>query len=256
MAAEKNTAHENAAGTSAARPSGTVVAELGRPETPAETAVRKAHDSRMYRQRKTVNNLVFSLLVSLGAVLLIVLMVPRGTGGFEDYSVDVAAAASTSSPSTGRQLIVPEVPAEWKAKQADLRTDGSIQYWYIGYTTANGAYAAVVQAFDTERAAVDERWIAERLEKQTATGTETIGGIEWTVYDHSERSPDGANVLFGLEGRLGDTTLLVFGTDRPEVIRELAAQVAAFGGATVGSGGGDGIVGDAPSDPGRSATGE
>lgn len=206
---------------------GGIVAELGRPETPGETAARKAENSRLYRQRKTVNNLVFSLLVTLGAVLIIVLMVPRGTGGFEDYSVDVAAVASTDSSSSGRQLVVPEVPADWKAKQAGLRADGGVEYWQIGYTTSNEAYATVVQAFDAEGQAADARWIADRLEQQTATGTETMGGIEWTVYDHTDRSPDGANMLFGLEGRAGDATLLVFGTDRPEVIRELAVAVAA-----------------------------
>lgn len=229
---------------------GTIVAELGRPETPAETAARKAHDSRMYRQRKTVNNLVFSLLVTLGAVLLIVLMVPRGTGGFADYSADVQAIASSSSASIGRQLVTPEVPADWKAKQASLRTDGSITYWQIDYTTSNEAYAAVVQAFDAEGDEVDERWIAEKLEEQAPTGVETIGGVEWTVYDHPRRSPDGANVVFGLEARIGDTTLLVFGTDRPEVLRTLAASVAGYGGATV-----DGTAVDGTAGTGTAVTG-
>ena len=56
-----------------------VVAELGRPETPSETTSRKAEQSRLYKQRKTVNNLVCSLLVSLGLVRVMVLVVPRGT---------------------------------------------------------------------------------------------------------------------------------------------------------------------------------
>lgn len=204
----------------------TVVAELGRPETAAETAARKANDSRLYRQRKTVNNLVFSLLVTVGAVILIVLMVPRGVGGFEDHSVDVATIAADTSASIDRALVVPGVPEDWKAKQAQLRTDGSITAWYIGYTTGNGAYAAVIQAFESGGGAVNERWIAEQLEAQTATGSERIGGINWTVYDHPERSPDGANMIFGLEGAVDDTALLVFGTDTPEVLRTLAADVA------------------------------
>lgn len=33
-----------------------IVAELGRPETASETASRKAEQSRLYKQRKTVNN--------------------------------------------------------------------------------------------------------------------------------------------------------------------------------------------------------
>ncbi|XPP27796.1 MAG: DUF4245 family protein [Leucobacter sp.] len=205
----------------------TVVAELGRPETAEETAARKAKDSRLYRQRKTVNNLVFSLLVTVGAVLLIVLMVPRGVGGFEDLTVDVAATAADTSASIERALVAPEVPEDWKAKQAKLRSDGDVTSWYIGYTTSGGAYAAVVQAFNPNGGEVGERWIAEQLEAQSATGVEQIGGIEWTVYDHPERSPDGANMVFGLEGAVGDTALLVYGTDRPEVLRDLAASVAA-----------------------------
>ena len=41
-----------------------VVAELGRPETPDETAARKAASSAAYRSSKTVRNLVVALLVS------------------------------------------------------------------------------------------------------------------------------------------------------------------------------------------------
>src|SRR5690606_11019766 len=98
-----------------------IVAELGRPETPEETAARKANDSRLYRERKTVNNLVYSLIVSLGLVLVIVLLVPRGTGGFADVDVDVEELAAQASPSAGIELVAPTVPEGWKAKQAKLR---------------------------------------------------------------------------------------------------------------------------------------
>lgn len=206
-----------------------VVAELGRPETAGETAARKAEQSRLYRQRKTVNNLVFSLLVSVGAVLIIFLMVPRGTGDFDARAVDVAALAAEHSPSAGRELIAPEVPEDWLARRAEFRTEGSVNSWQITYNTPkpNEAYIAVVQAFDTSGREVDERWIAERLEQQSATGTEQLGGAQWTVYDHPNRSPDGANMIFGLEHRTGDTVLLVFGTERPEVLRMLAIDALA-----------------------------
>ncbi len=55
-----------------------VVAELGRPETPEETAERKAENSRNHRNRQTVNNLVLSLIATVAVVALIVLFVPRG----------------------------------------------------------------------------------------------------------------------------------------------------------------------------------
>lgn len=209
-----------------------VVAELGRPETAAETAARKAENSRLYRQRKTVNNLVFSLLATLGMVLLIVLIVPRGSDVWKGHSVDVAKAAAEIAPTAGHPLVVPEVPEGWQAKQAELRSGtGGIAYWYIGYTTvtASGgeAYAAVVQAFTADGSPVDEAWIAQQLEAQAATGTETVGGFEWTVYDHGDRNADAANMLFGLQTQLEQTSLLVYGTDAPEALRGLAASVAA-----------------------------
>ncbi|UOQ56235.1 DUF4245 domain-containing protein [Leucobacter allii] len=210
-----------------------VVAELGRPETPAETAARKATDSRLYRERKTVNNLVFSLLVSLALVVVMVLIVPRGDDAFSEHAVDVPSLASEASPSAGRELAAPEVPAAWKAKQATLRGSGDgVTAWQINYTTVDEttgaeAYAAVVQAFTADGSPVDETWIATELEQQAATGTEEIGGISWTVYDHPDRDPDSSNMRFGLVGDWQGDAILVYGTDSAATLRVLAADVAA-----------------------------
>ena len=54
-----------------------IVAELGRPETPEETANRKAERSRLHRSNQTALNLVAALIVCLVVVLLIVLVVVR-----------------------------------------------------------------------------------------------------------------------------------------------------------------------------------
>ena len=202
-----------------------VVAELGRPETPAETAARKANDSRLYRERKTVNNLVYSLLVSLALVIVIVLLVPRGTGGFSDVDVDVAELAEQATPSAGVELVAPEVPEGWKAKQAQLRhsqSDG-LTYWMINYTTTDEQYASVVQAFTADGSPVSATWISQQLEGQDPTGEELLGGAEWTVYDHTDRDPDSANMLFGLETHTDDFALLVSGTESPANLRALAA---------------------------------
>lgn len=211
-----------------------VVAELGRPETPSETSARKARDSRLYRQRKTVNNLVFSLLVSLGLVLVIVLVVPRGTDTWSRHSVDVAEAAAQNAASAGVPLVAPETPEGWLPKQAELRrsNSGDILYWYIGYTTAAGAseaYAAVVQAFTESGAPVDDEWIAQQLESQVATGTDAFGGHDWTVYDHQNRNADQANMLYGLRTDLGRSVLLVYGTDSSDALRGLAEAAVAPG---------------------------
>lgn len=72
-----------------------IVAELGRPETPEETFARKAESSRLYRKRKTINNLVYSLLVSLGLVVFIVAIVPRNETPVA-FDVDFASEAQSA----------------------------------------------------------------------------------------------------------------------------------------------------------------
>lgn len=200
-----------------------IVAELGRPETAAETAARKAEGTRLYKSRKTVNNLVFSLLVTVGLVFVIYLLVPRGVGDFADRSVDVAKAAESAGASY--TLAVPAVPDTWKAKQATLTVDSGVTFWQILYTTENEAFASVVQAYTPDGEPVPAKWIAGKLEDQSPTGTEQLGGIDWKVYDHQDRKADKVNVRFGLEGAVGTNTLLVYGTDDASTIRVLATQV-------------------------------
>lgn len=203
-----------------------VVAELGRPETEEETIARKAENSRQHRQRQTVNNLVLSLVASLGVVLLIVLAVPRGTGNFEDRSVDVVTLANQASPSAGQQLIAPDLDDSWKAKQAELRSSTSekITHWYVGYTTPNNQYAAVLQAFTPESLPANETWVIEQLERKKATGSEQLAGLTWSTFDYQDQSGDGTNVRFGLTTNLENSALVVYGTDEPDAIRQLAVE--------------------------------
>ncbi len=210
-----------------------IVAELGRPETRAETESRKAENSRLYKQRKTVNNLVFSLLVTVGLVAVIYLLVPRAEGNFAELSLDVEQAAAQAG--ADRPLAVPDVPETWKAKQATLRSTDGVSFWQVHYTTENEAYASIVQAYRADGAEVSPQWISEKLESQTPTGTEQLGGVDWIVYDHPERRADQVNMRFGFEGLIDGDTVLVYGTDDSGTIRVLTTQVAeslASGGVT------------------------
>lgn len=203
-----------------------IVAELGRPETPYETAARKAAGTRKYKQAKTVNNLVYSLIVTLGLVLVIFLMVPRGTGTWDEVSVDVVELAEQAAPSAGRTLAAPGVPEGWKAKQAQLRRAGDVTSWRLIYTTVDNAFAAVDQGFTADGSPVNDEWIASTLENRAPTGNEELGGLEWTVYDHSDQSPDSSNVLFGLATEIAGDTVVVYGTDSPGNLRVLAVETA------------------------------
>lgn len=198
-----------------------VVAELGRPETPEETAARKAENSRTYRQRQTVKNLVLALGASLLVVLVIVLLVPRSDTPIE-RDVDVALVAAQAQASSDDPLAVPELPQDWRANAAELRRSDvdEVTAWYAGYLTPSDEYLGMYQGLDA-----NPTWIAELLARTLATGTTTIDGVEWTVYDNRDSADDVGNARYGLTTEADGTTFVLLGTASPEEFETLAAEL-------------------------------
>lgn len=200
---------------------GRVVAELGRPETPQETAERKARDRALRRSRQNWRNLVASLAACLGVVVLIVLLVPRG-GPIAQPDVDVRAAASQFGDTAGQPLLAPEVPGSWKSNAAELRGSGDEASWYVGYIIDGSGYAGI-----TEGLPGDTGLLETTLDSAQPTGTTTIGGLPWRVYDRRSLGADATgNVAYGLATKIGRVVVAVYGTVSPTQVRGLAAEVA------------------------------
>ncbi|MEI5583181.1 MULTISPECIES: DUF4245 domain-containing protein [unclassified Agromyces] len=199
-----------------------VVAELGRPETPDETAARKADDAVRRRQRQTVKNLVGSLLASLAVVAIIVLLVPRSDDPIE-RDVDVPAVAAQAQVGIGTTLAVPELPEGWRSNAAELRDDRAdgVTAWYAGYLTPSDEYAGMYQGLDA-----NPTWTADLLANTIATGVTTIDGVEWTVYDNRETTDEVGNARYGLVTEAGDSTFVLLGTAPPEEFETLARAIA------------------------------
>jgi hypothetical protein len=198
-----------------------VVAELGRPETPEETAARKAENSLKHRQRQTLKNLVLALGASLLIVLVIVLLVPRSDAPI-DREVDVASIAEQAQIASDDPLAVPALPEGWRANAAELRTSAvdDVTAWYVGYLTPSNEYIGMYQGIEA-----NPTWVASLLARTTATGTTTIDGVEWTVYDNRETSIDVGNAKYGLTTEAGDSTFVLLGTATPEEFETLAAAL-------------------------------
>ncbi|WP_336632604.1 MULTISPECIES: DUF4245 family protein [unclassified Microbacterium] len=174
-----------------------VVAELGRPETPEETADRKAAASAAYRSSKTFRNLIAALLVTVAVVAVVYLGVPRGSLA-EPEPVDVAASAQTASASLGHPLIVPVAPADWRANSA--RLEGGM--WRVVYAWPSG-YLRVAQGIDAP-----EGWATRQLGGVAPTGHVTIDGIDWDEYVIAGRTD---TVSYALSTTAGTDTILVYG---------------------------------------------
>lgn len=187
-----------------------IVAELGRPETPEETAARKAAASQRYRSSKTFRNLIAALLVCLAIVAVVYLGVPRGTP--EDIpEADVTAAAVDAAETAGHGVVVPVAPEDWRANSAQV--EGG--QWRVVFAPDRG-FVEVTQAFDPP-----EGWVSRQLGGYAATGSSTIDGIEWEVYD----LPSAIDAIdYALATSIGDDEVLIGLAEGTE--REAAELVA------------------------------
>jgi hypothetical protein len=211
-----------------------VVAELGRPETPEETAARKAQNSADHRNRQTINNLVYSLIATVALVAVIVLIVPRGNPTSLAPAVDYAAVAQQAQGSEADRLVVPKLPSGWTSNSAELRTKTSdrVDAWYIGLLTPKGQYIGITQGFNA-----NDSWVADQVNRTRIAGTRQIDGVTWDVYDN-RASSDAGNVKYALVTSAGKSTVVVFGTaDDAEfdtVASSLTDQLHSLGSPTPG----------------------
>lgn len=203
-----------------------IVAELGRPETPDETAARKAESSRVYRSSQTFRNLVAALLATLGVVLVIALIVPRGDPT-PPAPIDATAVAKQAASSYGRTVVLADVPSSWRVNTAGVDGD---ETWTVTYAPKDDpGFVRVSQGFDA-----DEAWEVRLLNGAASTGTVDIDGITWTVYEIADPSR-AANVSYAIGTQAGHDRILIYGSASPSTTaiaaRGLADQIHAMNGA-------------------------
>lgn len=197
-----------------------IVAELGRPETPEETAARKAESSRRHRTNQTTLNLVASLIVTVAVVVALVLVVVRPDPQAAP-AVDFAQVAAELQPTIETPLVVPQLPEGWSANAAELRTTGGVTSWYVGLLTPDDQFIALVQGLDA-----NPTWLITTLDQALATGTTEHGGLRWDVYDQRDTEEPG-NHAYALTTEAGGTTIVLHGTAADDEFATLAAAVAA-----------------------------
>lgn len=195
-------------------------ADLGRPETPDETAARKAASSKAYRSSQTVRNLVAALVVTLAVVVVIIALVPRGEP-VAAKPIDVAAIAADVESSMGSPAIAPEMDEFWRVNAAELQS-GAPVVWEVTLAPAaqdERGFIKLAQAFDA-----DASWAPQRLNGVAPTDTVRIGGREWDVYQPGSASAE-ANVTYALGTQAGDDYVLLYGSRSADSTAELAESL-------------------------------
>ena len=202
-----------------------IVAELGRPETPDETAARKAESSRVYRSSQTFRNLIAALIATLAIVLVIVFAVPRGTPAAQP-PINVASVASQAQSAEGRPIAVPHVPSSWRVNSAAVDGDDT---WTVVYAPkTDKGFLRVSQGFDA-----DTTWDAQLLKGAAPSGTVDIDGVTWTVY-RIQNPAQAGNVSYAIGTKAGSDRILIYGSADPETAavaaKGLAAQIRSMNG--------------------------
>ncbi|WP_431792144.1 DUF4245 family protein [Microbacterium paraoxydans] len=195
-------------------------ADLGRPETPDETAARKAASSKAYRSSQTVRNLVAALVVTLAVVVVIIALVPRGEP-VAAKPIDVAAIAADVESSMGSPAIVPETDDFWRVNAAELQS-GAPVVWEVTLAPAaqdERGFIKLTQAFDA-----DASWAPQRLNGVAPVDTVRIGGLEWDVYRPGSAGAE-ANVTYALGTQAGDDYVLLYGSRSADSTAELAESL-------------------------------
>lgn len=197
-----------------------IAAHLGRPETPAEAAARKAENSRRYRQSKSFRNLIIALVVSLAIVAVVYLGVPRGELA-DPPAPDAAGTAAQISEQMDRTIVVPKAPDGWGMNVAELETGAPI-VWTINYNGIPGAdrsFLRFAQGLD-----VTDAWAPQMLGGARATDTVTVDGIEWTAYEATDAASN-RNISYALGVQAGADHLLLYGQVDAETAAELAGAL-------------------------------
>ena len=197
-----------------------IVAELGRPETAEETWARKDTARRARREHQTAFNLVLALIASLGIVLFLVAVVVRPDQAV-DRSVDYRQVAQQADVS-GAELLVPDLPSSYTSNNAEYQSGSArgVAVWTIGLLTPDKQYIGMHQGIDA-----NDTWIADQLDQKQATGSRTIAGTKWTVYDRRDEGKGAGNNLYALVTTSGKDTVVLAGTADQKSFTTVATAV-------------------------------
>lgn len=200
-----------------------VVAELGRPETPSETAARKAESSRVYRSSQSFRNLIAALIATVGIVVIIILVVPRGQPAPRD-PIDVAAVAADVEAAEGRTIVSPELPQpEWIVNLAQIDESAGLRAWTVVFAQDEKygtGFVRVAQGFGA-----DPAWPTRVLTGAAVGDTVTIDGIVWDRFDITDARRAG-NVSTALSTSAGPDTILLYGVGDDAGFELAAASIA------------------------------
>jgi len=192
------------------------------------TAVDPEARAKAHRAKQTLNNLLLSLLATVGIVVIMILAVPRPNSSLLQ-KVDYRSVAQNTRTSTSLPIIAPKLlgqgwysnSARWTSKAAD-----GVQNWYVGFVGPKNQYLGLTQAFGS-----NPTWALLQLKGDIPTGSVKIAGLTWVEYktispSNPPKTRDYALVTDITAGTHTDQ-VLIYGTASKSEFNRFANLVAA-----------------------------
>ena len=168
------------------------------------------------RAKQTVRNLIFSMVATLGLVVLLVLGVPRDDSN-RIAAVDYVQIAAEAEASLGFEVLTPQVPESWWSNAARLENDLGVQSWYIGFVTEDNQFIGLTQGFE-----VNPSWTALTLQGNWFEDETEIAGRTWEIWPTLTPSNPPGTKEYAMLHSFGDSAVVIYGTASREDFNLLA----------------------------------
>jgi len=172
------------------------------------------------RAKATIRNLIYSMLVTLGVVLLLILGVPRDDSNrLQPVAYqDIAVSASNAE---GQVVLAPEIPVDWYSNAARIDNTLGVRGWYVGFVTPENEFIGLSQAFETNAS-----WEAELLKTNLLEGEIEISGLMWEIWPTRNPSNPPSTKEFALKHNFDDSAVVIYGTADRSDFELVATSIA------------------------------
>lgn len=173
-----------------------------------------------HRAKQTVRNLILSMLVSFGIVMVMVLGLPRDDSS-RITPVDYLQVAQEAEASVKRQILAPAIPSDWWSNGARLENELDVQSWYLGFVTPDNQFIGMNQAFES-----NPSWLALTLQGNWQDGELLVGDKTWQIWPTlNPKNPPGTKE-YAMVHEFNGSAVVLFGTAKKEDFLKLAGEIS------------------------------
>lgn len=167
--------------------------------------------------------MVLSVLATLAVALMVYFLNPGSTAETYERPVDVDAVATQATAGLDYTALSPEVPEDWRATYARLRSGGADQVpaWEAGYVTGQEEFVGLTQTDQS-----NPTWLSQTVKGAPNAGQVSVDGIAWALHEPAEGDRH-------LVGELEGTTVVISGSGE---LSDLEAMATALQAASAGAG--------------------